>query len=431
MSSKLSTMSLQRPPSASWSNLPLELMESILQKLTIMDYLECRKVCQSWRTMVYVSLSTKAKCPPKPQFPLLLSLPTPPTNCPLTLLNLTQNKLHYLCGDVSMSNSGLRVSSVNGWLIFQKFCYEPSSRESHVLIWFYNPVSNAKIILPRLPLFPKYDIEHQKYGPSKVVISSLPDSPDSLVAYFVSCLCDGGLEQQVSFCKIANKPWTQIAETGEFFTDIEFRGCKLYAMINDDRMFDRSNYDFMVVINLGDCNAVTSERVMAFLDRDLCFNPKRNFRYNNNTKHHYYSKEKRFLVRDSTSGDLLLVLHLAEYMRKPGCNNYYLHSTNGFRVFKLDAIGGLSWSMIDSFSDRFLLFDASGVQVVSSTNIVGPWKPIRDNCIYFSLSNVFPNSRFPEHNIGVYSLTHDSITNFHSNFLSQVSSRNLWFIPSL
>ena len=54
-----------------WSDLPNDLLELILQNLSLSDYLLCRAVCSSWQKTITNAIATK-RCPPAPQLPLLL-----------------------------------------------------------------------------------------------------------------------------------------------------------------------------------------------------------------------------------------------------------------------------------------------------------------------------------------------------------------------
>ncbi|CAB4304922.1 unnamed protein product [Prunus armeniaca] len=55
-----------------WSEqVPEDSMQSILQRLSISDYVRCTAVCHSWRASVDMAIATKHS-PPAPQHPLLI-----------------------------------------------------------------------------------------------------------------------------------------------------------------------------------------------------------------------------------------------------------------------------------------------------------------------------------------------------------------------
>ncbi|VVA20925.1 PREDICTED: F-box only 6 isoform [Prunus dulcis] len=57
--------------SSKWSKqVPDDIMQSVLQRLSIFDYFRCRSVCRSWRDSVDRAISSK-RCRPAPQLPWL------------------------------------------------------------------------------------------------------------------------------------------------------------------------------------------------------------------------------------------------------------------------------------------------------------------------------------------------------------------------
>ncbi|KAK7257018.1 hypothetical protein RIF29_30694 [Crotalaria pallida] len=402
-------------------------MELILQKLTLMNYFKCRKVCQSWRTKVNDALSTEGRCPPKPHFPFLLCHPYAP-DLPLSLLSLTENRLYswptqldeehlQSTQEINEYHYAYQVSSVDGWLFIQDFYIELTIGLSYGLICFYNPVSNAILKLPKLSFFSGHD-QYQTYCSSKLVVSSEKDRTDSITVILVLIKGEGGqLTQHLSFCKVTNNSWTRI-EIGELvISDIVIHGCKLYAITKDEL------FEFVMVFDLSNHNVVTSERL-------VCLDSKQRFIFHYfelyDGLEFYMNEEEPFLVRDSTCGELLLVLC------KIKCDSYVTWP-KGFRIFKLD-MSGPRWLKVEHMNDRIMLLDETGIQVISATNLDGPLKSIRDNCVYFSLANKhYYKYSFPKHNIGVFSLINNSVTDTHdhSDLSFQASYKSLWFSPSL
>ncbi|CAL0328820.1 unnamed protein product [Lupinus luteus] len=225
-------------------------MELILQRLTLVEYLKCRNVCQSWRVMVNAAISIEGRISLKPLFPFILSLPTYPFH-PINLLSLTENKLYTwpipkLDENLQRPqkfNDGYhyayQFSSFDGWLIVQDFYEEIALGLSYCLIYFNDPMSNDMFMLPKLSLS-SYHGHYQIYQLSKIAVSYKLDGKDLIVASFVLIKCEGQLNQQLFLCDVRGKSWTRI-ETQEFFFDITIHDSKLYAIGQDDdgdRLFE-------------------------------------------------------------------------------------------------------------------------------------------------------------------------------------------------
>ncbi|ONI26349.1 hypothetical protein PRUPE_1G019300 [Prunus persica] len=57
--------------SSEWSKqVPDDIMQSVLHRLSVFDYFRCRSVCRSWRDSVDRAISSK-RCRPAPQLPWL------------------------------------------------------------------------------------------------------------------------------------------------------------------------------------------------------------------------------------------------------------------------------------------------------------------------------------------------------------------------
>ncbi|KAK7314588.1 hypothetical protein VNO77_33114 [Canavalia gladiata] len=118
-------------------------------------------------------------------------------------------------------------------------------------------LSRQKYKLPALQLFPDIELDWCKCV--KTVSSSVQNSPEFLVALSFLIRSGGQMRQLLSFCKITHQSWTSI-DTPEsrsmLFNDLEIiDGCKLYAV-------DRNALDYVIVFNLEDSKAVTTEKLV-------------------------------------------------------------------------------------------------------------------------------------------------------------------------
>ncbi|XP_057432872.1 putative F-box protein At4g22660 [Lotus japonicus] len=373
-----------------WSDMLPELLDLVLNKLVLMDYLKCRQVCRSWRNIVNDAI--KNKCPFVPQLPSLLLLP-PAFDCNenlFTLMDITQynhiNQQFMIPPQAWEGDSVFVLLEEDGWLMFE---------DNHQVLWIFNPVSQETYKLPQIPLL---HIEDQN-PPSIIPITirfALFSSQSLLVVICFSYVDDkDGLISQLIFCTVDNdKSWTSIDknETRFEFTEMVLLGWKLYAM----------NADTMTIFNLKDPNVITTEKLVMPLpkvevDEDggesvVCS-----------------------LARDSTCGQVLLV-----FFKTKGLEEVDIP------IFKLD-MSSRKWIKLDNLNGRALFLDCGRAQVISTANFNVPPEFIRrkDNCIFFS---IYLDDMNPY--IGVYFLKEKTSELLNVNFPSSITScRALWFTP--
>ncbi|KAK2365632.1 F-box protein [Trifolium repens] len=336
----------------SWSDIHRDILEEILRKLTLVDYLKCRQICPSWRGAIDDALATKrasSSCPHASQFPFLILFPhTFMYNCPrdpaisAILSDITQQDTSYTIPTKTWEGyfdfEGLHVKSVQGWLVFQKMEYQS------LLLFFTNPISAQGFLLPHLPLFSGQEniinsnhfySYNQNYSYKsintsvKLVFSSAPYSSDFLVVAFAQAQC--GTATQLAFWKVNDKSWTLISNKEsqqENFHEFVILDWKLYAM---SMHFSLSGSVF--VFDLRDSNNITFEKL----------------KLEKIAEGTHYSRQTCMLARDKD--EILLVLHFYDTI---------CETTKGFHVFKLD-ISGSRWIEVDDLGDRILLMDYTGV----------------------------------------------------------------------
>ncbi|XP_057432807.1 uncharacterized protein LOC130725610 [Lotus japonicus] len=237
-----------------WSDLQPELLELVLRRLVVRDYLKCRGVCRSWRSIVVNAI--KNKCPSLPQFPSLLLIPgksSSDNKVPATLLDITgNNKQLQLTPSRAWERYFDCVQSKEGWLMFRQCRAIKDNNIYHTLFWIFNPVSGEEYKLPLLPCSPRYNA----FTRDIVAISSAPDSQNFLVVV-LKCIHHRGdyIQPPLCFCKVNDKSWTRIETNESRFVDIMFLGWKLYAVKEDS----------VTIFNLKDLNAITTERLVVQL----------------------------------------------------------------------------------------------------------------------------------------------------------------------
>ncbi|BBG92330.1 Protein of unknown function D [Prunus dulcis] len=236
--------------SSKWSkHVPDDIMQPILQRLCIFDYVRCRSVCRSWRESIDRAIASRW-CRPAPQLPWLLFRQSEFLFCrskfSFRLSKFSFKRQHFI--KLSLPNDDEHddyVGSIEGWLMRVDW--------TGSIITLLNPISGGRVMLPRC--------KHEITAPfiNKVVASSVPttSSPSSLV---VVCLSTNVERTNLAFrrptnytttlavCRPTDKSWTRIEE-GLRFEDIEFIDGKLYAATNNPSeslivfKFDTHNHD--------------------------------------------------------------------------------------------------------------------------------------------------------------------------------------------
>ncbi|XP_057444646.1 uncharacterized protein LOC130736889 [Lotus japonicus] len=386
----------------------VELLEQILRKLTLFDYLKCRRVCRSWRHIVDEAVATKGTiCSPAPQLPFLMLLPESLQSG--TLSDITQEDTSYtnIAAPRTWKGNVDGVYSVEGWMVFQKFYYD----RGYGLVMFFNPVSGEEFELPHLhvPLY-RRSVDTTVY--IKLVVSYAPNSSDFFVVACATIL--PYMMQQLAFCKVADKSWTLITkdEYGPtYFHQFVILDWKLYVT---SRELDDSVS--VTVFNLRDSNIITSERLVMLNPNAI---PKE---FHVELKDGVSCCTNESEVGITRDGDeLFLVIYLIEHV----LGNIQCELTKGFRIFKLD-ICGPRWIEIEDLGDRVLLIDDFRIQVISAKKINLRGKLSGGNCVFFSLLNT--NTLIPDR--GVFSLKDKSVKplTFHPSL--QDFLYGLWFMPS-
>ncbi|KAK2419736.1 F-box protein SKIP23 [Trifolium repens] len=389
-----------------------DILEDIVRKLTLVDYLKCRQICRSWRGTIDDALSTKRtpSCLHASQFPFLMLFPhTFMYNCPqdpaisAILSDITQEDTSYTIPTKTWEGyfdfEGLYVTSVQGWLVFRKMEYQS------LLLFFTNPMSGEGFLLPHLPLFSGQEnisnynhiynysknYSYKSINTSvKLIFSSAPYFSDFLVVAFAQVQC--GTAQQLAFWKANDKSWTLISNKEsqqKNFNEFVILDWKLYAMNTSGSVF---------VFDLRDSNNITFEKLQ--LEKI--------------PKGTDNSRQTCMLARDKD--EILLVHHFYDTI---------CETTKGFRVFKLD-ISGSRWIEVDDLGDRILLMDYTGVQVLSAKKIKLRGELNGGNFVFFVDD---PFMLREQYDFGVFSLKDKTITRFPLGRSSQGRIiRCLWFM---
>ena len=338
-----------------FEQLPDDIMQLILQRLPLSDYLNCRDVSRSWRAAIDSKLWLPAV---HHQLPRLLTSYRLGSDMLASYIKkdddgylriVSHPKIWKIKTDPPADCYCYCAGSVEGWLIIT------TSRSYVERFFFWNPVSGARVKLPT------HHPSRGSFPEVKVVASSVPTTTEC----YVSCL-HFRQEGCLAFCTPTDRSWTLIkAEEALEFWEIEILDGKLYAL-------GREALEYVMVFDIHlDTHAYTSQRLVTL-------HPNINSIVDGGT---YY--RTCYLAKCCESKDLFMVL----WHDRP----YYQRS---FQVLKLE--NNNKWVEIDDLGDRALF-----MATLSNKFITCHDKTLERNCIYFVLRKRYDYA----HNFGVFSLT--------------------------
>ncbi|CAB4304923.1 unnamed protein product [Prunus armeniaca] len=441
-----------------WSEqVPEDIMQSILQRLSISDYVRCKAVCHSWRASVDMAIATK-NCPPARQHPLLMIGSHPscfrdPYFASLSLapkITLKRAIPNYIPAIYkNMMNRLACVGSIEGWMVmvdsilwrpesnnFAKSCslyLHNRGRQStlDIILFFLNPISGARVMLPSSQsstLFPCGCNNGSSFPIVKVVASATPTSQHC----FVASLCSVG---HLALCRPTDKSWTLIHE-GINFCDIEFMDGKLYAATDNGLKF-LTVFDIIQDPNANGPISYGAQR----LDMRIPFLRYNIWRMGDVLRVSDY--EVMHLATDATSMDLFLIFRRINFDFKADQafplfeikRHSYINppKTKGFRVFKLehDSDDRPQWVQVVDLGDRILfLSETANIFIPNHDD-----KTLDRNCIYFAFNySCLASLSSHSNDRGVFFMTNRSLGHFRLSsygFLTLFHTRPVWFTPSL
>ncbi|KAF0909152.1 hypothetical protein E2562_031903 [Oryza meyeriana var. granulata] len=210
----LSEEGTEQANEAPWSNIPIELLELLVPKLSFIDYFHVQAVCKEWSLMTKSIQYTET-------YPMLMSFCSQSTGAyklfdPLNEKEYTI-KDNLLC---SVNRQTLRFSK-HGWILLTI---------GHRCIFAVNPFTREVFRLPRMR-------QHLFNG---ISFSSFPKSPDSIV--FAICKNPWNNSFEVILWRAGDKHWTK----KHFSCDVPF--CVTYS---NPVFFDNEFYCLGIHGNLG------------------------------------------------------------------------------------------------------------------------------------------------------------------------------------
>lgn len=214
-----------------WQNPPEDIMEKIIQHLSLDDRLRLSFVCKYWQ-----SFATRRDMRSAPQLPLLV-LPHP-TNCQvLSFASLSKGEV--VCLNMPKPVRGVFFhTSSKGWLIMF------IEKGLHTQMFMLNPLSGVQHKLPSLKTNLTFNTTafriwkgQARHFVTKIVLSS-PNFSECIVAAFFSNHGLGLDHHELGFCRPGDKSWIVFNFYDGYISvmDILFSGSTLYALLlhNDD-----------------------------------------------------------------------------------------------------------------------------------------------------------------------------------------------------
>ncbi|KAM1012550.1 hypothetical protein ACFX2C_042789 [Malus domestica] len=455
--------------SSPWSNKRAgDVMQLILRRLGLSDYVRCAAVCRSWQAIIKSNIQSRRPLA-QDQVPWLMLSSHPMStrahrvlspgdwkdhkflrSWPNTIFYCTMNRMDCVGsieGWLIMVDSALRRPEgfMKPWSFYLKNCQNPSFK---IEFFFFNPISGDRVMLPSSQsTLPCRCINGPDFSVSKIIASSEPKTI-SQEPCFVVCLCKQG---HLTYCRPRDQSWSSIDEEIPFVNGIVILGGKLYATTSLESKFLMV---FEIIEDTKVNGGPLSYRVVKLITLDPNTRPSIPLPfvktdYNGSRVEHYKGREFVHLAKDSASMELFMIFHKADYAYKPkqemslltdpcwhkimlGKTFRYTEppKTKGFRVFKLecDIDGGPQWMEVVELGDRVLFVSNHHSAVMSYPH----GQKVERNSIYFAFDYACYES--VECDFGVFSLTNKSIRHFScskSRSSSQLHTAPLWFVPNL
>ncbi|XP_061346553.1 uncharacterized protein LOC133292193 [Gastrolobium bilobum] len=402
-----------------WANLPDDVLELIMKRLSLKDYLGLRAICSPWRATVANAILNK-HCHPLPELPLVVLN----SHESYTFFNLRTERL--LCPKTPLfKNMQTFHGSVEGWMIVSEYVNVASLN-----IFFFNPVTNARVFVPSMLNFPSNSPRQDNLLLGKMVASSRPDCSGCFLVGLFDDYC------HIAFCRISVESWSTIEadkDSGVHFIDVEIIDTKLYART------DRS-LNTILVFDLQDfSDEPPKPKVLAMIPVPQVPPPVSrlfgNIRFDRGNL-------LIFLAKDDAIGELFLI-----YMF---CNSAYETHNVGYMnlvmqyvtpptitrvdVFKLNTSNETNqWIKVDNLGDRVMFLGGNKCLVMSRAALNSTEELIAGNSIYFIVEFHCPANPRVVFRLGMISLTDNSIKyKYFSLVKSSPFPPNLsWFVPSV
>ncbi|KAJ4899779.1 F-box protein [Raphanus sativus] len=321
MASQPLALAQSPPKSHCWSELPLDLMQLILERLGFADFERAKSVCSSWG-----SASRKSK--PNNKIPWMILFPEEKNYCLLFNPEDKEEKLYktqHLADDFTEIHC---LATCRSWLLM-----DPSLKNKENPVYILNLLTRERINLP-----PIWD---QRFDSPILWIDE--KTKDYLV-----------IGDTLLYLKKGDKSWKQISEGIQ--DDMVFKDHKLYCLADDElRIFDFSGEFPLQVSRVSVGGGRVQPKILSCRRMRLPDIPD-----------HIQEVRTRENVVVTVRGDVLIVKS----------ESPFLSETWNFKIFKMDSSNGLE--EIFSLGDEAIILDL-GITVLAKDQ-----DGITSNSIYFT-----------------------------------------------
>lgn len=394
--------------SSSWSDLPAELLELILKKLSFVDVIPFKAVCSSWRSAAAQLQSQYHSIQITPW--LMLPNGQEDDHTSRCFLNLAENKVYKFENAFEfegLGNDPWCVGSSHGWLVIL-------DDEANPLV--FNPFSRVQI---ELPLFPnEFNPIMIQFLRKKLITKAVLLADPSRCKNFVVVVIYGFLSR-LAFCKHGDTTWTNLSDAADqVYRDIICHNNQLYAL--DDNLSVKvwdfqgpSLNEIMTIPPLTLLKDVDSTRKFS---RDICVST------------------QIYLVK--TSSELLFIERfIRKSFRELGTEDgtqtvVCSYGTKMFYVFKLN-LREQRWEKVESLNDQVLFLGGNQSISFSALDVFNRCKP---NSIYFTddkwNDEYDTEFSYGGHDVGLFNLDDQSITHFFDSDLEKIDPPPFWITPN-
>ncbi|XP_077239746.1 uncharacterized protein LOC143880654 [Tasmannia lanceolata] len=275
-----------------WSNIPKDIMELILKRLGLADYIRSGAVCVSWR-----SFMREKRYPPVPELPWIM-LSEHDFRKTRSFYSLSEGRVYKL--NLPEAYGVSWCGSFMGWMIMT---------DDLKRTFLLNPFSRSQIQLPTKTL------KREPFYIRKAILSSAPisDCNTEIIDWVVVAIAHG---DNMVFCRPGDETWTFFPDEEEDgFADVIIHKGLLYAISLSGELKECTLSPILKTRNV--LPPVENEHILSLHLVESC-------------------------------GELLMVSRF--YNHASACNR----RTTGFQVFKLDSSVS-HWVSVESLGDHMLI----------------------------------------------------------------------------
>jgi len=389
------------------TNLPVDVLELIMKRLHLKDYLGLRETCRSCRRTISNFIENKCCCH-LPELPLVFLK----SKKSRFVFSLSTKSLHCL-RTPQLGRNNRCLGSIEGWLIVGDF-----SEKGFAKIFFSNPVTDVRMTIPSKLHLPSSAQCDGILPVRKMVASSKPNC-DGSDCYLVSLFSD---YCHIAIYKLIEKSWTIVEPDKDlrtYFTDLEIVGSKLYVT-------DLSSHSILVYDLKDSINGPPKAKVLVELPE---IRPQES-NYCSRFLAKYEALRELYIIYMHTNGecetqDVVSVrLKIARSFVRPP-------QISIFEVFRLDMDKDpIGWQNV-KLEDR-VFFVSRYKSMVMSRDEQNCNKELIGGSIYFADTFPCPKNPWSGLEFGIFCLTDSSIKYFHAETSKHgVVPLPLWFVPSL